>query len=64
MKTKTTPWLNDAERKIAEAVDDGRDKGEQGYFAGTMAGARIEVEGPAYVVAAITGAIYAALKDF
>lgn len=61
---KKTPGLSDSELRVAAAADDGKVRTEDAMFAARMAGATIEVSGPAYVVAAVVGAIYAALKDF
>lgn len=63
-KTKNPAGVSDAELKIEAAEHDGNGKTEEGMFACYIAGARVEVSGPAYVVAAIAGAVYATLKDF
>lgn len=56
--------LNEAEVRVAQASDDGRGRVEEAMFAARMAGASIEVSGPAYVVAAVVAAVHQALKDF
>lgn len=63
-KTKKPAGVSDAELKIESAEHDGNARAEEGMFAARIAGATIEVSGPAYVVAAIAGAVYATLKDF
>lgn len=63
-KAKTWPALSEAELKLAAGADDGKVRTEEAMFAARMAGATIEVSGPAYVVAAVVAAVHLALKDF